>query len=741
MVLTQFKRQKPFGVQRWFSQLFWVLVGLVTLGVTYIVHCYFDTTSILTTFTEIWASIVPQGSFKNPSENGIFVTATCLSIVALTMKISPKPRLWSKVTIIALLLSLILRYLLWRSIFTLNFDTTLSSVFSVLLLGMETWILSSYGIQLFLALRERDRRQDSVRLSKTVAIGKYQPNVDILIPSYNEPDTILRRTIVGCQAIDYPHKTIYLLDDTRRPEIKTLTEELGCEYVIRPDNKNAKAGNLNHALDRTNSELVLVFDADFVPTQDFLLKTVGFFQEPDIGMVQTHQHFYNDDLVSRNLGLEGVFPHEVEVFSRHYQKLRDGAESSLCYGSAFVVRRQALAEVGNFVTNTLGEDYFTGIRLSANGYRVIYLDESLSAGLAAENISAHIAQRQRWVRGTLQSFFLPHNPLTIPGLTLRQRIAHLEGILQWFNSLWQVYFLIVPLGYYFLGVLPIQVIPEDWLAYFLPYYMVNLATYTWLNYRSRSALLSGVYGLVTSFPISVSIVQTLISPFSQGFKVTPKGISNDRFVLNWKLALPAIAVFVFTAVGWGFNIVTLAQLSRHSIDASLGISTDLNSAKLGLLWGLYNLIFLGLAVLSFIDAPNPTNYPSFPVRRWVTLKWIDRNITGETIELSEIGATVKLTGCQNLDSIGDSVDLHLFEEDLQLVGTIDRLRDTNNGIFVEISFDKLTTQQHRKLIELLFCQPGQWERQKTPGELRSLGYLLKALVRPPILQRRALQNR
>ncbi|WP_017659435.1 glycosyltransferase family 2 protein [Baaleninema simplex] len=722
------------------SWLLWLLLGLGTFGAIYAIDRCLAIQSLQDISAWFASKLAPSQAMRHPGENTFLVTGVSLTIALVTMKRSPTPQTWSKVVAIALTLSLMLRYILWRSLFTLNLETPVSTILSIALLGAEFWILASYGVQLFLMLRERDRRQDVLKLAPNVVMGKYQPSVDILIPSYDEPTEILKRTIIGCQAIDYPNKTVYLLDDTRRSQIEKLTKELGCEYLTRPDNRHAKAGNLNHALDKTDSELVLVFDADFVPTRDFLLKTVGFFQESDIGMVQTHQCFYNHDLVSRNLGLEGIFPHEVEVFSRHYQKLRDGADSSLCYGSAFVARRQALAEIGNFVTGTLGEDYFTGIRLSSHGWRTIYLDENLSAGLAAETISGHIAQRQRWVRGTLQSFFVSHNPLTVPGLTLRQRIAHLEGILQWFSSLWQVFFLLVPLAYYFLGILPVKTLPEDWLAYFLPYYIVTLATYGWLNYRSRSALISGVYGLVTCFPISLSIVQTLIGPFSQGFKVTPKGISSDRFVFNWRLALPLIVVFGLTVIGWGHNLVALVQLSQLSttIDGNLfanDLTSSLNSAKLGLIWGLYNLFIMGLAILSFIDPPNPDSYPRFSLRRWVMLNWGDVAVAGETLELSEVGATVKVDGLGNAEIFGSAIAIDFIEDNLKLSGAIDRCVTQDDATVLEISFAPLSTPQHRQLVELLFCQPGQWERQNAPGEWRSLGYLLKAFVKPRIFQR------
>ena len=118
----------------------------------------------------------------------------------------------------------------------------------------------------------------------------------------DEPVFILRRPIIGCQAIDYADKKIYLLDDTRRPEMKQLASELDCHYVTRSDNYYAKAGNLNHTLPLTNSELIVVFDADFVPTKNFLTRTVGFFQDEEVALVQTPQSFYNIDPIARNLG-------------------------------------------------------------------------------------------------------------------------------------------------------------------------------------------------------------------------------------------------------------------------------------------------------------------------------------------------------------------------------------------------------------------------------------------------------
>ena len=439
------------------------------------------------------------------------------------MKLSPQPRPWSRLLVISILLVLTVRYVLWRALFTLNFSNPLNGAWSLGLWLMEMLVITSSMLQWYLMLGITDRRSQADRY--TQAGTEIQPSLDILIPTYNEPDFILRRTVVGCQAIEYVNKQVYLLDDTRRPEIQLLAQELGCHYVTRPDNRYAKAGNLNHAIAQTSGEVIAVFDADFIPTKNFLKRTIGFFSNPQIALVQTPQTFYNFDPVARNLGLEGVIPPEEEVFYRFIQTIKDGAGSVVCAGTSFVVRRSTLEAVGGFVTSSLSEDYFTGIRLCASGAQVIYLNEKLSAGLAAESISDHIAQRVRWIRGTLQAFFIDSNPLTIPGLRWRQRVGHLEGLLYWLISVPRLFFLLVPLAYSFFGIMPIRVTSEGILSVFLPYYLVQLIVFAWLNGRSRSAILTDVYALMLCIPLSVALIQVFLNPFGKVFKVTPKGVA------------------------------------------------------------------------------------------------------------------------------------------------------------------------------------------------------------------------
>jgi cellulose synthase (UDP-forming) len=662
-------------------------------------------------------------------------TVALLAISWVIMRVSPVPRTWSRVVVVGILLVLVTRYLLWRSLTTLNVSAPLDGVFSIGLFLLEIFLLLTNILQLFLMLRVKDRHSEANRLAIDIVEGRFTPSVDILIPTYNEPVYILKRTVIGCQALDYANKKIYLLDDTRREEIRKIAEELGCEYRTRPNNHHAKAGNLNHALTDTQGEFIVVFDADFIPTKNFLIRTVGFFQDPKVALVQTPQSYYNADPIARNLGLDNVIAPEEEVFYRQIEPLKDGAGSVVCSGTSFVVRRSALEDAGGFVTESLSEDYFTGIQLSAKGYRLVYLNEKLSAGLAAENISAYATQRLRWARGTLQAFFIDSNPLTIPGLNPLQRLAHLEGLLNWFGSIPRIGFLLMPLAYSFLGVIPIRASVQEMLYFFLPYYLVQLTVFSWLNHRSRSALLSDIYSLVLAFPLVLTVFQVMLSPFSKGFNVTAKGTVSDRFSFNWKLALPLVLLFIPNAISlWHVLGTCLIQVQMHASEPE--IIQQLKGLGIGWIWSAYNLLIISITLLILLDAPKSDRYEWFDLRRLVRLAIDGEIMWGVTTFISEVGVYVEMTqaGLPSLIA-GETlpVTLKILENNLRLQGQITGVDFSNEFPSVQLRFDELALPQHRCLVEMLFCRPGQWKRPCAPGELKSLFLLFGILLKPRVL--------
>lgn len=663
-------------------------------------------------------------------------TMVLFLIAIAVMRISPQPRTWSRVLVVCILLGLTIRYILWRSFSSLNVADPLNGFFSLGLYFLEMLLLANATLQLFLMMRVKNRQREADFLTLQVLNGSFHPSIDILIPTYDEPEFIVRRTIIGCQAINYIDKKIYLLDDTRRSEMNQLALELGCEYITRHNNLHAKAGNLNHALPQTNGELIVIFDADFVPTKNFLHRTVGFFQDEKIALVQTPQSFYNIDPIARNLGLENVLAPEEEVFYRQIQPIRDAAGSVVCSGTSFVVRRSALEAVGGFVTDSVSEDYFTGIRISAVGYRLVYLDEKLSAGLAAENIAAHALQRLRWGRGTLQAFFIKANPLTIPGLRPLQRLGHLEGLLHWFTSISRGGFLIVPLAYSFLGIVPLKATLTELLYFFLPYYVVQLTVFSWLNQRSRSALLSDIYTLVLTLPLVMTVIQVMLNPFSKGFNVTPKGTRNDYFYFNWRLAWPLILLFILTAVSLWWNLGTSVMRGAMMPAMAPEIAEQLKGINLGWIWSIYNLLLIGISLLILLDVPKPDLHEWFDLRRLVRLDVAGQTLWGVTTKISQVGAEVALTqlGLPTLTK-GETlpVTVEILEEKMLLQGQITQTGVSEQFPSVQIVFEQVTLAQQRILVEMLFCRPGQWKRRDTPGELQSLWLLLKILLKPRVL--------
>jgi len=280
-------------------------LGFISLGVVLLLN--FDFNIILIKWLDIWHWGNVNFRISGSTLEALLLPALVwLSFTFLLKELFPKPNAISRTVVSLVTAFLGFRYLLWRLFSSLNLDDFISAFLSIILfIGECLSLLNSIFFYIHNIFR-LDRSQEADQWSKAVLEGSYLPSVDVLIPTYNEGIEILRRTVIGCQAMDYPNKKIYLLDDTRRPEVRQLAKDLGCEYRDRPDNRHAKAGNINHAVPSIHGELIAIFDADFVPCGNFLQRTVGFFQDPKTALAQTPQNFFNEDPISVNLGLEGI---------------------------------------------------------------------------------------------------------------------------------------------------------------------------------------------------------------------------------------------------------------------------------------------------------------------------------------------------------------------------------------------------------------------------------------------------
>ncbi|MCI3280320.1 glycosyltransferase [Synechococcus sp. PCC 6717] len=657
-----------------------------------------------------------------------------LAITFLLKELSPKPTFWSRLIISAGLALLGIRYELWRLFATLNLDDLLNGSISVALFLAELLTVTNTVAFFFHCIFSIDRSPEADRLSQAVLRGEYVPWVDVILPTYNEGVDILRRSVIACQAMDYPHKRIYLLDDTRRPAVRALAAELGCGYRDRPDNRHAKAGNINHALPSLSGELIAVFDADFMPTRNFLTRTVGFFQDAKTALVQTPQHFFNEDPVAVNLGLEGILSNEQNLFFRFIQPSRDYFDSVVCCGTCFVIRRSALDEIGGIPTDSITEDYMTSIKLQALGYRVKYLNEALSAGMSPETISAYINQRLRWGQGTLQMLFLGGNFLTAPNLGILQRLSHALSLIYWLLSIPRVLFLLVPLAFLIFGLAPLRATINEILYFYVPYYLGNIMAFSWLTEGRRSAFWSDVYETIICFPMALTVVRTLIRPSGKTFKVTPKGVVDPhRIHINWPLISPLLIVAVLTILG---------LIYRSSSLQDTIVNPD--SLAVNMVWSAYNLSLLLICMLVAIDVPQ-RRFIRFLRREPCELYLGGDRYFGHTVDLSEGGARLMLERCKPSRKVkavatdggqfrfcppSELGDLWLAAElrwyDCKQLMAL--RQGCDRAVAVGICFVELSLAEQRRLIPYLYCQPGQWDEIRVP-EIKTAWAMLQAVLR------------
>jgi cellulose synthase (UDP-forming) len=173
----------------------------------------------------------------------------------------------------------------------------------------------------------------------------------------------------------------------------------------------------------------------------------------------------------------------------------------------------------------------------------------------------------------------------------------------------------------------------------------------------------------------------------------------------------------------------------------------LRGLGIGWIWSAYNLLMLALALLILLDAPRPSPYEWFNVRRIAKLKLTGTGsdaapIWGITKMISEIGAEVELTKADAL-STGNwemaAIALELVDEPLTLPGKVVQVRQRGGVPVLTIEFTDMALPQQRSLVELLFCRPGQWQSRRSPNEVRSLWLIIKSVLRPRFLTERRVQ--
>jgi Glycosyl transferase family group 2/PilZ domain len=376
--------------------------------------------------------------------------------------------------------------------------------------------------------------------------------IDVYVCTYDEPLEVVAATLAGCRALTYPHTT-YLLDDGRRPEMAELAQTGGAQYLTRPDNSHAKAGNINAALPRTRGELVLMLDADHVPMPDALDAMVGYFDDERVALVQSPHDFFNHDSVQHYV----VGRHEQSLFYRVICPGKDRHGGAYWCGSAALLRREALLEIGGVATETIAEDFHTTIRMQRHGWTSRYHDEVLVQGLAPHDLDGYLLQRDRWARGNLAVFTLPESPLRARELRPLQRLSYFVSLAAYLAPPMRL-LLLATLGLVmWTGELPMKISVLALAALWLPSLSLTLLAGSALTRGYMKIGETAHYELLT-MEIYTRALRCIVRPGRTAFKVTPKqGSDGGGMKAMRKLHLVILAALVL-AGGTALRLLDLA---------------------------------------------------------------------------------------------------------------------------------------------------------------------------------------
>lgn len=618
------------------------------------------------------------------------------------------------VTLALITLSIVVstRYIWWRLTATMQFASVTEACLGIglILAELYAWFVLVLGyIQTAWPLR-----RPPVALPEDIAEW---PTVDLLIPTYNEPLSVVQSTVYGALSLDYPidKLQIYILDDGRRDEFREFAEAVGVGYIVRDDNLHAKAGNLNHALGLTNGELLALFDSDHVPTRAFLQLTVGWFlRDPKLALVQTPHHFYSPDPFERNLRGAATVPNEGQLFYGLIQDGNDLWNASFFCGSCALMRRSAVEQIGGFATQTVTEDAHTALRLHRAGWNSAYLRLPLAAGLATERLAIHVGQRMRWARGMTQIFRVD-NPVLGRGLSLGQRICYLNAMLHFFFGLPRFVFLTAPLCYLLFKLNIIAASGLMVIVYAVPHLVHSTVTNSRLQSRYRHSFWGEIYESVLALYILKPTLSTLINPKRGRFNVTEKGGLLPRDYFDYKIVRPHMIITVLLV------IALIVGVARWALSGLAGTEVLL----LNVAWAIFNLLTVGAA----IAAGRETRQLRSSVRLGLTMPGAIYLPDGHTLvtQSRNLSTTGGLFVAPRPSGIapGDVIQIELPIG--ERTGVFPARVIAWDDQILRVAFDELTLRQQRELVRIVLCRADawlDWEEHPVDRPLRSVREIL-----------------
>nr|MDA8388411.1 UDP-forming cellulose synthase catalytic subunit [Nitrospiraceae bacterium] len=578
-----------------------------------------------------------------------------------------------------------------------------------------------------------------------------------------EPEEIVQVTALACLQMDYPAQklNIFILDDggttrklnspdpaaaraagQRASRLKEIARDLGINYMTREDNEHAKAGNLNNALKFTGmgyyrhrqegewlnfgrlsgpGELVLVLDCDHVPTRDFLTNTAGFFLgDEKLCLVQTPHFFINPNPIEKNLGTHGSAPHENEMFYRAMQPGLDFWNSSFFCGSAALLSRKCLEEVGGFAGETVTEDAETALALHAKGGRSVYLPKPMICGLSPDTLEDFVVQRSRWAQGMIQILLLKR-PFSQRGLSWQQRLCYTNNCIFWLFGLARTVFILAPLAYLLFGFQIYNASTPQILVFALPHLLCSMAAVNYLYGEVRWPFFSELLETAQGIFLIVPVLGAIMNPRAPRFKVTPKGRNLDSdFMSTFSLPFYLILALLLTGLPAAAERWKSYPLQRGTIAVCVT-------------WVLFNLFLVTACLGITYELKQKRKQHRILTREKVAIRLADAEFESEINDMSLSGLRLTLHGGHTARP-GDTLTV-LAEAGgrrYALPAIVKRVRrDLGGHTRLGCRFDARDMDDIKRMVSFVYGESARWEsfwrdRKKTSA-LAALFYLsLKA---------------
>lgn len=599
-------------------------------------------------------------------------------------------------------------YLAWRIFFTLPLDDGLPQlIFGLLLIiGEVVTVFTTYEL-----LYRKIKNDNTTWEKPEIELNDYC-DIDVFIATHNESCDLLYKTVNACTYMEYPDKNkvhIYICDDGEREEVETLAKQLDVGYLGVKDNKEAKSGNYNYALENTQSPLIATFDADMIPQHTFLMETVPYFFlpfykkvegkwvkreedeiDPDyrIGLVQTPQSFYNVDLFQYNLYAENHVPNEQDFFSREVNCMRNSSNAIAYTGSNTVIARQAMVDIGGFPTKTITEDFESSCRIQKEGYKTYATDKVQAAGLSTTTIQGMMKQRTRWARGVIQSI-QNTNAIFTSKLPLGANLTYLNAFLYWWSFFSRIIFILAPIMFALFDFRVVDTTFEELLIFWLPGWLFYSLSMRYLSGNLRNQRWSQVIDTILAPYLIIPVFLETFGIHERKFKVTSKKKTKKK-ENKLLLCFPYLVLIVL-------SVAALIRFVRGKYGWALVYSSII------IFWIGYNLISLIYAVFFVLGRKVLRNEDRIAAKVDAELKYDQLKITGKTVDFSDSGLAIQLNQtCYIPEDKEIEIELKDRNYVTHLKGNVVHVKENEEGMKVAFKVEPIEEKDKREYFQIIY---------------------------------------